>query len=140
MKQNDSIDTCSFCGKHKDAVAKLIVGADVAICNECVDLCDNLLKDEVVVKPNTEPTLDPVAIKAHLDQYVIGQDSAKKVLAVAIANHYKRINNPDKNTEIEKVNILMLGPNSIGSKCSSIPRCSVCDCRRYKFDRSRICR
>lgn len=114
MKQNDSIDTCSFCGKHKDAVAKLIVGADVAICNECVDLCDNLLKDEVVVKPNTEPTLDPVAIKAHLDQYVIGQDSAKKVLAVAIANHYKRINNPDKNTEIEKVNILMLGPTGSG--------------------------
>lgn len=114
MKQNDSIDTCSFCGKHKDAVAKLIVGADVAICNECVDLCDNLLKDEVVVEPNTEPTLDPVAIKAHLDQYVIGQDSAKKVLAVAIANHYKRINNLDKNTEIEKVNILMLGPTGSG--------------------------
>jgi len=114
MKQSDPITTCSFCGKHKDAVAKLIVGADVAICNECVDLCDNLLKDEIPVKSNTEPTLDPVAIKAHLDQYVIGQDSAKKVLAVAIANHYKRINNTDKNTEIEKVNILMLGPTGSG--------------------------
>lgn len=114
MKQTDPITTCSFCGKHKDAVAKLIVGADVAICNECVDLCDNLLKDEIPAKTNTDPTLDPVAIKAHLDQYVIGQDSAKKVLAVAIANHYKRINNTDKNTEIEKVNILMLGPTGSG--------------------------
>jgi ATP-dependent Clp protease ATP-binding subunit ClpX len=75
-------------------VAKLIVGVDVAICNECVDLCENLLKDEDVgIAKSVTPTLDPVAIKAHLDQYVIGQDTAKRVLAVAIANHYKRINN-----------------------------------------------
>jgi ATP-dependent Clp protease ATP-binding subunit ClpX len=114
MKQNDSLDTCSFCGKHKDTVAKLIVGADVAICNECVDLCENLLKEDLPVKQKTDPTLDPIAIKAHLDQYVIGQDSAKRVLAVAIANHYKRINNQDENTEIEKVNILMLGPTGSG--------------------------
>lgn len=115
MKQTETLENCSFCGKHKDAVAKLIVGVDVAICNECVDLCENLLKEEDVniVKPAT-PTLDPVAIKAHLDQYVIGQDNAKRVLAVAIANHYKRINNTDKNTEIEKVNILMLGPTGSG--------------------------
>lgn len=114
MKQNESIDNCSFCGKHKDMVAKLIVGADVAICNECVDLCENLLKDDIPTTATTEPTLDPVAIKAHLDQYVIGQDAAKRVLAVAIANHYKRIGNTDKNTEIEKVNILMLGPTGSG--------------------------
>ena len=115
MKQNETLETCSFCGKHKDAVAKLIVGADVAICNECVDLCENLLKEDVDLhKPSTAPTLDPVAIKSHLDQYVIGQDAAKKVLSVAIANHYKRINNTDKNTEIEKVNILMLGPTGSG--------------------------
>ena len=112
MKQ-ETLETCSFCGKHKDAVAKLIVGADVAICNECVDLCENLLKEERVEKP-ADPTLDPVAIKQHLDEYVIGQDAAKRVLAVAITNHYKRINNPDKNTEIEKVNILMLGPTGSG--------------------------
>lgn len=115
MKSNESIDTCSFCGKHKDSVAKLIVGADVAICNECVDLCENLLKEDLPVKSSEKkPTLDPVTIKAHLDQYVIGQDAAKVVLSVAIANHYKRINNSDPNTEIEKVNILMLGPTGSG--------------------------
>ena len=114
MKQTETLETCSFCGKHKDAVAKLIVGADVAICNECVDLCENLLKEDTNFTKPATPTLDPVAIKAHLDQYVIGQDIAKKVLSVAIANHYKRINNTDKNTEIEKVNILMLGPTGSG--------------------------
>jgi ATP-dependent Clp protease ATP-binding subunit ClpX len=115
MKQTDTIVTCSFCAKHKDAVAKLIVGESVAICNECVDLCENLLKEELPAKAATElPTLNPVDIKAHLDQYVIGQDQAKIVLSVAIANHYKRINNQDKNTEIEKVNILMLGPTGSG--------------------------
>lgn len=115
MKQTETLETCSFCGKHKDTVAKLIVGADVAICNECVDLCGGLLKEELpATSAITAATLDPVMIKAHLDQYVIGQDSAKKVLSVAIANHYKRISNTDPNTEIEKVNILMLGPTGSG--------------------------
>lgn len=115
MKQTENIDTCSFCGKHKDAVAKLIVGVEVAICNECVELCETLLQD-VVPTPGNEllPTLDPMAIKEHLDQYVIGQNQAKQVLSVAIANHYKRINNTDPNTEIEKTNILMLGPTGSG--------------------------
>lgn len=112
--KNNLIETCSFCGKSKDEVAKLIVGVEVAICNECVDLCEGLLKEDLPAKPESAPTLDPVMIKAHLDQYVIGQDNAKRVLAVAIANHYKRISNPDKNTEIEKVNILMLGPTGSG--------------------------
>jgi ATP-dependent Clp protease ATP-binding subunit ClpX len=114
MKQNEAIDTCSFCGKHKDAVAKLIVGEEVAICNECVDLCQTLLKAELPVKTDESSTLDPVAIKEHLDQYVIGQTRAKQVLSVAVVNHYKRINNVDKNTEIEKTNILMLGPTGSG--------------------------
>lgn len=115
MKQTETIDTCSFCNKHKDAVAKLIVGEGVAICNECVDLCETLLKEELIVKETkTSPTLNPIEIKTHLDQYVIGQDQAKIVLSVAIANHYKRINNHDKHTEIEKVNILMLGPTGSG--------------------------
>lgn len=115
MKLTENIDTCSFCGKHKDAVAKLIVGEEVAICNECVELCEDLLHD-VVREPNTEnnATLNPIDIKAHLDQYVIGQDQAKQVLSVAIANHYKRISNKDPNTEIEKANILMLGPTGSG--------------------------
>ena len=115
MKSNENIDTCSFCGKHKDAVAKLIVGESVAICNECVELCETLLHDApVAASAKTSPTLDPIAIKEHLDQYVIGQDQAKQVLSVAIANHYKRISNTDPNTEIEKTNILMLGPTGSG--------------------------
>jgi len=114
MKSNDTIDTCSFCGKHKDAVAKLIVGEGVAICNECVELCETLLTDELVNKPSESIELDPILIKEHLDQYVIGQDQAKQVLSVAVVNHYKRITNPDPNVEVEKCNILMLGPTGSG--------------------------
>jgi ATP-dependent Clp protease ATP-binding subunit ClpX len=109
-----TIDTCSFCNKHKDAVAKLIVGAGVSICNECVDLCESLLKDETVKTPANMNSVDPMEIKTHLDQYVIGQDAAKIVLAVAISNHYKRLKNHDPDTEIEKANILMLGPTGSG--------------------------
>lgn len=116
MKTPENLDNCSFCGKHKDSVAKLIVGSEVSICNECVDLCQTLLKDELPVKAKdaTDETLDPRAIKEHLDQYVIGQSHAKMVLSVAIANHYKRIANADPDTEIEKANILMLGPTGSG--------------------------
>ena len=102
MTTNQIYDSCSFCGKHKDQVVKLIVGEGVAICNECVDLCQNLLKDDPV-KPSHEPSLDPRAIKQHLDQFVVGQDRAKIVLSVAIANHYKRIGNKNADTEIEKI-------------------------------------
>jgi len=110
--KNNEIDTCNFCGKHKDVVTKLIVADSVAICNECVELCQTLMVD--VPFTAEEPTLDPLAIKQHLDQYVIGQDQAKQVLSVAVVNHYKRINNRDVNTEIEKANILMLGPTGSG--------------------------
>jgi ATP-dependent Clp protease ATP-binding subunit ClpX len=107
-------DTCSFCGKHRDAVKKLIVGDSVAICNECVDLCQTLLVDnEEPVSVEAGAQLDPQAIKRHLDEYVIGQDLAKQVLSVAVVNHYKRINSPE-NQEIEKANILMLGPTGSG--------------------------
>ena len=114
MKNNETIDSCSFCGKHKDVVTKLIVGVNVAICNECVDLCENLLKDDLPVDVVAEVTLDPQEIKRHLDQYVIGQDLAKQVLSVAVVNHYKRISNTDPDVEIEKTNILMLGPTGSG--------------------------
>ena len=116
MKSSDTLDNCSFCGKHKDSVTKLIVGNEVSICNECVDLCQTLLKDELPEKSKeiTDDTLDPRAIKDHLDKYVIGQDHAKMVLSVAIANHYKRIANADPDVEIEKANILMLGPTGSG--------------------------
>jgi ATP-dependent Clp protease ATP-binding subunit ClpX len=114
MKTNETIDTCSFCGKHKDAVLKLIVGESVSICNECVDLCQDLLSKDLPVKPEVNATLDPQEIKKHLDQYVIGQDQAKQVLSVAVVNHYKRIANPNPEIEIEKTNILMLGPTGSG--------------------------
>jgi ATP-dependent Clp protease ATP-binding subunit ClpX len=104
MKSTDSITTCSFCAKHKDAVAKLIVGEDVAICNECVELCETLLKDENIISQVSPVVMDPEHIKKHLDQYVIGQDRAKQVLSVAVVNHYKRITNPNPDIEVEKCN------------------------------------
>ena len=105
---------CSFCHKHKDTVAKLIVGDQVAICNECVALCSGLLDDPAPAPTaDTAPSLDPRAVKAHLDQYVIGQQQAKTVLSVAVANHYKRIS-AGSDTEIEKANVLMLGPTGSG--------------------------
>jgi len=114
MKSTDSITTCSFCAKHKDAVAKLIVGEDVAICNECVELCETLLKDENITSQVSPAVMDPEHIKNHLDQYVIGQNRAKQVLSVAVVNHYKRITNPNPDIEVEKCNILMLGPTGSG--------------------------
>ena len=109
---SEPLKNCSFCGKTKEMVVKLIVGADAAICNECVDLCETLLIRDVDSTDQLAPDMDPVAIREHLDRYVIGQDRAKIVLAVAIVNHYKRINSRD--AEIEKVNILMLGPTGSG--------------------------
>ena len=106
---------CSFCGKHKDQIGKLIVSHEVAICNECVDLCQNLLQDtkKVTSAKNTTPTIpDPHAIRDYLDEYVIGQDQAKIVLSVAIANHYKRISRPG--TDVAKANLLMIGPTGTG--------------------------
>jgi ATP-dependent Clp protease ATP-binding subunit ClpX len=112
---SDPQKTCNFCGKPKEAVTKLIVSADSAICNECVNLCNDLLIQDLATELQTQPpSMDPVAIREHLDRYVIGQDRAKMVLSVAIVNHYKRINNRDLDREIEKVNILMIGPTGSG--------------------------
>ena len=110
-----AIDHCSFCDKHKDRVGKLIVSHKVAICNECVDLCSGLLKTTKTTtekKSNGFVVPDPMDIRDHLDQRVIGQDEAKIVLSVAIANHYKRISSPK--TSISKSNILMIGPTGTG--------------------------
>jgi ATP-dependent Clp protease ATP-binding subunit ClpX len=117
MMASDLHNTCSFCGKHKDSVKKLIVGEKVGICNECVDFCQGLLVDEnpqITVEPVTPKKLDPVILKEYLDQYVIGQDSAKIMLSVAIVNHYKRINKTTVEPELEKANVLMLGPTGSG--------------------------
>ena len=108
------ITHCSFCDKHKDAVVKLIVGHNVAICNECVELCDTLLKDKKLTtkKASGIDIPDPRDIRDYLDQYVVGQPEAKIVLSVAITNHYKRISNPEN--DVVKSNILMIGPTGTG--------------------------
>lgn len=111
------INTCNFCTKTKDQVLKLIVGDDAAICNECVNLCSTLLVDTKKPRRNKGSQLkvpDPRAVCDYLDQHVVGQRDAKQVLSVAIVNHYKRISNPDPDIEIQKANILMLGPTGTG--------------------------
>jgi ATP-dependent Clp protease ATP-binding subunit ClpX len=108
---------CSFCGKHKDEVTKLIVGDDVSICSSCIALCNQLIDEEKVVDLIDKigsGDFDAYSIKEHLDQLVIGQTSAKEVLAVAISNHYKRITNPPENLEIQKGNVLLIGPTGSG--------------------------
>ena len=112
----DQYDKCNFCNKAKNDVEKLIVGDSVAICNECVNLCGDLLTE---LARNTVKALDfkeinPKELKDFLDKYVIGQDEAKIVLSVAVANHYKRINNKSKDLELDKANVLLLGPTGCG--------------------------
>jgi len=109
--------SCNFCGKSKEDVEKLIVGGDdVAICNECVDLCVDILNDDKVKRLPSEKgqLLNPVHIKEYLDEYVIGQDQAKKVLAVAVSQHFKRIAKNKQDIEVEKTNVLMMGPTGCG--------------------------
>ena len=114
---------CSFCGKSQDEVRKLIAGPDgVFICNECVDICVGIIEeeydfDDVDLDPGDINLLKPVEIKKFLDDYVIGQDAAKKVLAVSVYNHYKRVlamKNEESDVELQKSNILMLGPTGSG--------------------------
>jgi len=110
---------CSFCGKSKDSVRKFISGPSVYICNECISLCNEILAEdeerEVAEAITQVPT--PQEIKEVLDQYVIGQEKAKKALAVAVYNHYKRINCStvrDDDVELDKSNILLIGPTGVG--------------------------
>ena len=109
---------CSFCGKDQNDVLRLIAGKGVYICNECIDLCSEIIEDELQEESPTEHQIElfkPMEIKKHLDEYIIGQDEAKKSIAVAVYNHYKRINVRDKNApEIQKSNLLLLGPTGSG--------------------------
>ncbi|MFP5212102.1 MAG: ATP-dependent Clp protease ATP-binding subunit ClpX, partial [Acidobacteriota bacterium] len=109
---------CSFCGKSQDEVKKLIAGPTVYICDECVELCNDIIAEEYEREESTRATQipKPAEIKSILDQYVIGQERAKKVLSVAVHNHYKRIElKLDKNdVELQKSNILMIGPTGSG--------------------------
>lgn len=118
MTSENKLIYCSFCNTHKDKVKKLIVGEDVAICSECIELCTQLIEDESLVvdaKPKEEEIkYDPSSIKEYLDVHVVGQDNAKTVLSVAIANHYKRITYPSKDLDIQKGNVLLIGPTGSG--------------------------
>lgn len=108
---------CSFCGSHKDEVTKLIVGEDVAICSNCIELCNQLMSEDKNIKSinsDCQELADPYKIKKHLDNLIIGQDKAKEVLSVAVSNHYKRINNPSQDIEIQKGNVLLIGPTGCG--------------------------
>ena len=112
---------CSFCGKSQEEVGKLIAGPDVFICDECIELCNEIVHDDsgsgaAEKKDPKTSSLKPMDIKAHLDEYVIGQEYAKKVLSVAVHNHYKRIDAPadDGAVELQKSNIILIGPTGCG--------------------------
>ena len=128
-KHDDSRLKCSFCGKSQDQVKKLIAGPEVYICDECVDLCNQILDEEFFENKEKEgadsenlaeekPIPKPHEIKAYLDEYIVGQDDAKKVLSVAVYNHYKRLkhnkDNDKDSVEIQKSNILLVGPTGSG--------------------------
>ena len=122
MAKNDTPKgvKCSFCGKAQESVKKIIAGPGVYICNECIGLCNEIIETEYYMDEEDTYTLaglekipSPREIKEILDQYVIGQDEAKKTLSVAVYNHYKRIANEEENeddVEIQKSNVLLLGP------------------------------
>ena len=130
-KHDDDKLKCSFCGKTQDQVKKLIAGPEVYICDECVELCNEILDEEFFDQKDKEGAVDgenpekaekpipkPHEIKEYLDQYIVGQDDAKKVLSVAVYNHYKRLkhnkDNKKDSGEIQKSNVLLVGPTGSG--------------------------
>jgi len=121
-KDKDTTDKgiakCSFCGKHQNQVQRLIAGPGAFICNECIELCNEILEENADLTTEEEPLeiLKPKEIKAILDQYVIGQEAAKRSLSVAVYNHYKRLNSNSwaGDVELQKSNIVMLGPTGCG--------------------------
>ncbi len=118
QRTRSDVPTCSFCGKRHDEVNKLIAGPDVNICDECVNLCGEIVAEEKARKGTSRSMKVPVPreIKGFLDQYVIGQDHAKRVLSVAVHNHYKRIaaGGEIDGVEIQKSNVLLIGPSGCG--------------------------
>lgn len=115
MTKINNDHSCSFCNKSKEDVEKLIVGESAAICNSCVDLCINILDEEKVKNfPVDHKSINPTDLKDYLDQYIIGQDEAKIALSVAVSQHFKRIHHPNKDIQLEKTNVLLLGPTGCG--------------------------
>lgn len=113
--------TCSFCGKNQDEVGKLVAGPNVYICDECIDLCNEIVQDSVEVEKESGKNLNvlkPKEINDYLNEYVVGQEHAKRVLAVAVHNHYKRIESYKKvqedDVELQKSNIILIGPTGSG--------------------------
>jgi ATP-dependent Clp protease ATP-binding subunit ClpX len=119
-KLGEKLLYCSFCGKSQHEVKKLIAGPSVFICDECIELCNDIIRDETVADQGGKAARDlptPLEIRGILDQYVIGQDQAKKILAVAVYNHYKRLRHQQKGSddvELAKSNILLIGPTGSG--------------------------
>ena len=119
-KSGDKLLYCSFCGKSQHEVKKLIAGPSVFICDECNDLCNDIIRDETAAEPTGKSARDlptPPEIRGILDQFVIGQDQAKKILSVAVYNHYKRLRHREKgneDVELAKSNILLIGPTGSG--------------------------
>lgn len=115
-----TLHRCSFCGKTQDKVRRLVAGPNVFICNECILLCQEIIADDLPMTPegaDPQELPTPAEMKAVLDQYVIGQEQAKRALSVAVYNHYKRIGQPpqqDDDVELQKSNILMVGPTGCG--------------------------
>ena len=119
MSNKERSHHCHFCGKDKKEVAKLIVGDDSAICNECIELCVNILNKEKIQTLSEERTVDttklnPKSIKQYLDEHVIGQEDAKLAMSVAVAQHYKKLDNPNPDLKLDKTNVMVMGPTGSG--------------------------
>ena len=141
MANGKKVMRCAFCGKTQDEVERMLIGPNIYICNECVELCYDLLREDGVVPDHNhyenkktesfKHLPKPKEIKEFLDQYVIGQEEAKVTLSVAVYNHYKRLanNSSDNDVELQKSNILLLGPSGVGktylaqtlAKCLDVP-------------------
>lgn len=119
QQKSDNQKICSFCGKNADFARRLIAGPGVYICDECVDVCKKILdeEDDVITNEFLDEVPNPHEIREYIDQYVIGQEPAKKYLSVAVYNHYKRITQKgriDSDIELDKANVLMIGPTGTG--------------------------
>ena len=144
---------CSFCGKAQENVRKIVAGPGVYICDECIGICKNIVEEDIDLDDEIGYTLgeeeelpNPEQIKKILDEYVIGQENAKKTLSVAVYNHYKRINNEEEanDVEIQKSNVLLLGPtgsrqNTLSTNTSKNIKSTFLNSRCYNTYRSGIC-